>query len=55
MTGGRAQEIVGRAGNTVDMLMDHPWTSDPTENPEKVKLVVEDLDGVLRSLGFIIR
>ena len=41
MTGGgrdrRAQEIVGGAGSVIDVLIDHQWTSDPTENPEAVK------------------
>lgn len=46
---------MGRVGNMVDMLMDYLWISDFIENLEKVKLVVEDLDGVFRSLGFIIR
>lgn len=47
--------FVGGAGNEVDMLNDHQWTGDPTENPEEIRLVVEELNGMLRRLGFITR
>lgn len=47
--------FVGSAGNEVDVLTDHQWTGDPTENPEELRLVVEELNGMLRKLGFITR
>lgn len=49
MTGGqrdgRAPDTVGGAENVIDVLIDHQWTRDPTENPERVRLIVEDLNG----------
>lgn len=39
----------------VDVLIDHQWSSDPIEIPEEIRLVVEDLNGMLRRLGFLAR
>lgn len=39
----------------VDVLIDHQWSSDPIEIPEEIRLVVEDLNGMLRRLGFLTR
>lgn len=38
--------FVGGAGNEVDVLIDHQWTGDHTENPEEIRLVVQELNGI---------
>lgn len=43
---GGAQDLAGSAGKEVDVLIDPQWTSEPTENPEVVGLVVEDRNGI---------
>lgn len=47
--------FVGSAGDEADVLMDPQWPGDPAENPEEIRLVVEELNGMVRGMGFIMR
>lgn len=52
---GRVQDIVGGGGNSMDCRLTMSGPEMLQKNPEEVRLIAEDLNGVVRRLGFIIR